>query len=114
MAIIDLCEACKRNKMNVIEASDEPNSLINYVINVILAVVHSPNKFLLHDGFYEEDVIVTEEDKAPTLRDVRNDLEPLLDFSITRWFLEEDVIKKYVSKSNICRQCSNGKLPWHS
>lgn len=59
-------------------------------------VIHSPNKFLLHDDFYdedgeacqsEEDVIVTNKDKAPTLKNVRNDLESLLDFSITRWFL---------------------------
>lgn len=41
-----------------------------------LAVVQSPNKFLLHDDFYEgdgeacqleEDVVVTKKDKAPTL-----------------------------------------------
>jgi hypothetical protein len=55
----------------------------------------------LHDDLYEEDgeacqpeedVFVTKKDKAPTLRAVRNDLESLLDFSITRWFLEDDVI----------------------
>jgi hypothetical protein len=60
-----------------------------------------PKKFLLHDDLYEEDgeacqpeedVFVTKKDKAPTLRAVRNDLESLLDFSITRWFLEDDVI----------------------
>ncbi|MGM5474777.1 hypothetical protein [Bacillus pumilus] len=39
------------------------------------------------------DVILTKEDKAPTLQDVRQDLESLLDFSITRWFLEADVIE---------------------
>lgn len=58
-------------------------------------------QFLLHDDFYgedgqafqsEDDVIVTKEDKAPTLQDVRQDLASLLDFSITRWFLEGDVI----------------------
>ncbi|WP_342491852.1 hypothetical protein MKX52_09060 [Bacillus sp. FSL R5-0422] len=38
------------------------------------------------------DVILTKEDKAPTLQDVRQDLESLLDFSIMRWFLEADVI----------------------
>jgi hypothetical protein len=116
MMITDLCEACKRNEINVVETSDDPNQpyklcnqcherLLKYSLRPIewynLAVVHSPNKFLLHDDFYEEDgeacqpeedVFVTKKDKAPTLRAVRNDLESLLDFSITRWFLENDVI----------------------
>src|SRR4051812_7162321 len=116
MKITDLCEACKINEINVVETSDDPNQpyklcnqcherLLKYSLRPIewynLAVVHSPNKFLLHDDFYEEDgeacqseedVFVTKKDKAPTLRAVRNDLESLLDFSITRWFLEDDVI----------------------
>ncbi|WP_391559290.1 hypothetical protein [Robertmurraya sp.] len=114
--INDLCEACKRNEINVVEKSDDPNQpyklcnqcherLLKYSLRPIewynLAVVHSPKKFLLHDDLYEEDgeacqpeedVFVTKKDKAPTLRAVRNDLESLLDFSITRWFLEDDVI----------------------
>lgn len=124
MAITDLCEACKRNEINVVEASDEPNQpyklcnqcherLLKYSLRPIewynLAVVHSPKKFLLHDDFYEEDgeacqpeedVIVTKKDKAPTLQEVRNDLESLLDFSITRWFLEDDVIKAFKKHDN--------------
>jgi hypothetical protein len=116
MAITDLCEACKRNEINVVETSDDPNQpyklcnqcherLLKYSLRPIewynLAAVHSPNKFLLHDDFYEEDgeacqpeedVFVTKKEKAPTLRAVRNDLESLLDFSITRWFLENDII----------------------
>ncbi|TSI05778.1 hypothetical protein [Lysinibacillus sp. BW-2-10] len=122
--IIDLCEACKKNEINVVEISDEPNQpyklcnqchdrLLKYSLRPIewynLAVVHSPNKFLLHDDFYEEDgeacqpeedVVVTKNDKAPTLREVRNDLESLLDFSITRWFLEDDVIKALKKHDN--------------
>ncbi len=116
MVLTDLCEACQRNEVNVIETSDEPNQpyklcnscherLLNYSLRPIewynLAVVHSPHKFLLHDDFYEEngeacqpekDTVVTKKDKAPTLRDVQHNLESLLDFSITRWFLEDDVI----------------------
>ena len=116
MMVTDLCEACKRNEINVVETSDDPNQpyklcnqcherLLKYSLRPIewynLAAVHSPNKFLLHDDFYEEDgeacqpeedVFVTKKDKVPTLRAVRNDLESLLDFSITRWFLENDVI----------------------
>ncbi|WP_240667861.1 hypothetical protein [Bacillus pumilus] len=111
-----LCEACQKNAMNVVENSDEPKQpyqlchpchkrLLNYSLRPIewynLAVLHSPKQFLLHDDFYgedgqafqlEDDVIVTKEDKAPTLQDVRQDLASLLDFSITRWFLEGDVI----------------------
>jgi hypothetical protein len=116
MAITNLCEACKINEINVVETSDDPDQpyklcnqcherLLKYSLRPIewynLAVVHSPNKFLLHDDFYEEDgeacqpeedVLVTKKDKAPTLRAVRNDLESLLDFSITRWFLENNII----------------------
>ncbi len=102
--------------MNVVEDTDEPKQpyqlcqqchkrLLNNSLRPIewyrLAVLHSPKQFLLHDDFYGEDgqaflsegdVIVTKEDKAPTLQDVRQDLASLLDFSITRWFLEADVI----------------------
>ncbi|MGS2778279.1 hypothetical protein ACVBAX_12990 [Robertmurraya sp. GLU-23] len=124
MAITDLCEACKRNEINVVETSDDSNQpyklcnqcherLLKYSLRPIewynLAVVHSPNKFLLHDDFYEEDgeacqpeedVVVTKKDKAPTLRDVRYNLESLLDFSITRWFLEDDVINALKKHDN--------------
>lgn len=119
MMITDLCKACKRNKFIVEETSDDPDQpyklckqcherLLKYSLLPIewynLAVVHSPNKSLLHDDFYdengdacqpEEDVIVTKKDKAPTLKNVRKDLESLLDFSITRWFLEDDVINSF-------------------
>ncbi len=37
-------------------------------------------------------LIVTNLDIAPTLKDVRDDLEALLDFTITRWSLNKDVI----------------------
>ncbi|MEH7013631.1 hypothetical protein V7087_22955 [Neobacillus niacini] len=130
--INDLCEACKRNEINVVEKSDDPNQpyklcnqcherLLKYSLRPIewynLAVVHSPKKFLLHDDLYEEDgeacqpeedVFVTKKDKAPTLRAVRNDLESLLDFSITRWFLEDDVINA-LKKHNTQKTLSSVK-----
>ncbi|KPN15027.1 hypothetical protein AKG37_17240 [Bacillus australimaris] len=111
-----LCEACQKNAMNVVEASDEPKQpyhlchpcherLLTYSLRPIewynLAVLHSPKQFLLHDDFYGEDgqaflaednVVVIKSDEAPTLQAVRYDLASLLDFSITRWFLEDDVI----------------------
>ncbi|MFB3167394.1 hypothetical protein P5G62_009755 [Neobacillus sp. 179-C4.2 HS] len=117
MEISNLCEACKINEINVVEQSDDTDQpykvcsqcherLLKYSLRPIewynLAIIHSPNKPLLHDDLYdedgescqpEEDVFVTKKNKAPTLKNVRNDLESLLDFSITRWFLEDDVIK---------------------
>jgi len=116
MATTTLCEACKQHVATVTETSDEPKQpyhvcpqcherLVNYSLRPIewynLAVVHSPNKFLLHDDFYdedgeayqpEEDFEVEEEEKSPRLQDVQHDIESLLDFSITKWFLEEELI----------------------
>ncbi|KIL21208.1 hypothetical protein B4134_1969 [Bacillus safensis] len=55
----------------------------------------------MFDDFYGEDgqafqleeaVVITKSEKAPTLQAVRHDLVSILDFSITRWFLEDDVI----------------------
>ncbi|MDX5486074.1 hypothetical protein NJE56_14010 [Bacillus pumilus] len=116
MEKVVLCEACQKNAMDVVEDTDEPKQpyqlcqpchkrLLNNSLRPIewynLAVLHSPKQFLLHDDFYgedgqafqsEDDVIVTKEDKAPTLQDVRQDLASLINFSITRWFLEDDVI----------------------
>ncbi|AVM24064.1 hypothetical protein [Bacillus pumilus] len=110
------CEACQKNDVNVIEETDEPNQpyqlchlchrrLVTYSLRPLewynLAVIHSPKQFLLHDDFYGEggqafqlevDVVVTKDDKAPILQDVRYNLASLLNFSITRWFLENDVI----------------------
>jgi hypothetical protein len=66
-----------------------------------LATIHSPEKFYLHDDFYDddgtatqpnEDVGVTTNSKAPTLREVADNLENLLDFANTRYFLREDII----------------------
>lgn len=125
METTHLCEACKRNEIDIVEMSDEPSQpyklcnqchgrLLKYSLLPIewynLAVVHSPYTFLLHDDFYEEDgeacqpeedVVVTEKDKAPILGDVQNDLESLLDFSITRWFLEADVIDALKNHDNL-------------
>ncbi|GIN21231.1 MAG TPA: hypothetical protein DEO65_12655 [Bacillus bacterium] len=112
----ELCEACKINSISVEEESDDENQpyrlcqgcrdrLVRYSLKPIewynLAVIHSPKKFLLHDDFYdddgeaaqpEEEVDVSDNDMAPSLEDVQNDMELLLDFSITRWFLDDDII----------------------
>ncbi|WHX73582.1 hypothetical protein QNH25_09500 [Bacillus safensis] len=66
MGTTTLCEACQKNEMNVVEASDEPQQpfqlcqqcherLLTYSLRPIewynLAVLHSPKQFLLHDDF---------------------------------------------------------------
>jgi hypothetical protein len=112
----EVCQACKINPISVVEESDDESQpyrlclvcrdrLVKYSLKPIewynLAVIHSPKKFLLHDDFYdddgeatqpEEEVCVSDNDLAPTLESVKDDLELLLDFSITRWFLEDEVI----------------------
>jgi len=121
----ELCEACKINKISVEDKYDDLNQpykvcdnchdrLLKRSLKPIewynLAVVHSPKKPLLHDDFYEEDgeacqpeedVIVTKKDKAPTLKKVRKNLEALLDFSITKWFLEDEVISALKAHNNL-------------
>lgn len=67
-----------------------------------LAKRHGWPQFLLHDDFYDEDGVATqpeievveaEEYPAPHYSEVRSDASKLLDYSITRWHLD-DVIKK--------------------
>lgn len=112
----DRCEACKVAAVNVIERADDKDQpyrvcnkchqrLVTYSLPPIewynLAVIHSPHKFLLHDDFYddnglsyqlEEDLILTAGYEAPTLKDVESNLGALIDFSVTRWSLEDEVI----------------------
>ncbi len=111
-----VCQSCSESRASVIESSDVPTQpyhlcvpcherLLSSSLRPIewynLAVIHSPMNFWLHDDFYEEDgeatqpeedVIVTEKDLAPSLEDVQEDVEALIDFAITRWSLEEDVL----------------------
>lgn len=116
LPLSNVCEACKRNPIGVEEESDVPTQpykicegcherLMSNSLKPIewynLAVFHSPMSFLLHDDFYEEDgeatqpeedVVVTQQDLAPTLKNVMKDMEALIDFAITRWYLEADVV----------------------
>ena len=117
MTVTYLCEACKSHDIQVVATEDNPDQpyklcrqcharLLSYSLRPIewynLAVIHSPNTFLLHDDFYdddgeatqpEDDVDVTEKDQAPELHDVQHDMEALIGFAITRWFLEADIIE---------------------
>ncbi|MFP3728523.1 hypothetical protein U8V72_25405 [Priestia filamentosa] len=125
MKLNKVCEACKKRTATIEETCDDLKQpyklcescherLINLSLKPIewynLAVTHSPNKYLLHDDFYEKDgeacqpeeeVTVEEGDEAPTLAEVQHNLENLLDFSVTRWFLEEGVIVAFKEYDNI-------------
>lgn len=66
-----------------------------------LAVAHGPLAYRLHDDFYDQDgtaeqnLVPVEQASlfpAPQLADVRNELAALLDFTMSRWQLSDDVI----------------------
>lgn len=114
----NLCEACKKEPIELVESADDPtqpyklcipchNRLLKRSLRPIewynLTVIHTPKKYLLHDDFYDDngEAAQPEEDvsdselitfRALTLDEVESNLESLIDFSITRWFLEEEVI----------------------
>ncbi|KAB2443707.1 leucine-rich repeat domain-containing protein [Bacillus luti] len=114
---LKLCEACKHNPIHKIEESDEtkqPYKLCNQCHERLislslhpnewynLAVVHSPYKYYLHDNFYEEDGVAVQPEleidehnltSAPTLDEVSPNLKNLLDYTMTRWFLQEEEIE---------------------
>lgn len=110
-----LCQACERRPSLIEERDDDPNEpylvcqechrrLMSRALRPSewfnLAKKHGWAKFLLHDDFYddngdatqpEEDVEDAELHPAPTLHQVETAPSTLLDYSVTRWNLEEDV-----------------------
>ncbi len=110
------CQACKVRPVDVIEKCDDElqpyelchechSRLLSYSLRPIewynLASIHTFNRFLLHDDFYEdngeatqpeEDVEDPENYAAPVLSSVENNIELLLDFCIVKWSLDEDII----------------------
>ncbi|MDQ0230185.1 hypothetical protein [Metabacillus malikii] len=123
--LTELCQACKTNPTSIKDHSDDENQpyrlchscherLIKYSLKPIewynLAVIHSPNKFLLHDDFYEEngeatqpeeEVDVSVDDMAPLLEDVQHDLEQLVNFTITRWYIEDELRQALSKHDNV-------------
>jgi hypothetical protein len=112
----NLCEACRQKPIEIIESADDQkqpyrlckqchNHLKSYSLSPIewynLASIHGPDKHLLHDDLYDEDgtalqpeklIEITPNSLAPTLGQVEDDLERLLDFATTRYFLEETIL----------------------
>jgi hypothetical protein len=65
-----------------------------------LAKRHGWWQYLLHDDFYDEDgtayqaeqdVEIPEQHPAPTLAEVRDDCDTLLDFTVARWHFSQDI-----------------------
>ena len=66
------------------------------------ASVHGPCHYYLHDDFYDQDGMAYQSEEgvvdadlfpAPTLAEVAHDIEQLLDYATTRWFIEDTVVK---------------------
>lgn len=124
---IDICEACKQKPVEVIESADDPNQpyrlcnechkrLESFSLRPIewynLASNHGPSKFLLHDDFYDDDGTATQADElieitpnsaAPTLEQVSTNLEKLLDFVTTQYYLSNAIVDalKNFSKAEV-------------
>jgi hypothetical protein len=118
------CEACERAEGNIVEPCDDardPYRLCAACHQRLharslrplewfnLAKRHSWDQFLLHDDFYDEDGTAVQPEagvdngqafSAPTLASVRQDSERLLDYSITRWRLQPDVITAWNDKDS--------------
>ncbi|TCI23004.1 hypothetical protein [Exiguobacterium sp. SL-9] len=119
MLTAPVCEACQNRMVEVVETMDDPNQpyrlctichhrLHTRALRPIewynLASIHTPTKPLLHDDFYDEDglacqpeddFVATECELAPTLKHIQHELTPLLNFAVTRWYLEAEVIQAF-------------------
>jgi hypothetical protein len=112
----EICQACRRNPMEVLVEDDDPlqpyrvcrdcaQRLDSLSLRPLewfnLAALHGPAKFLLHDDFYfhngiayqpQVDVEEPEKYPAPTLDQVEEDQERLLDYAMTLYFLDEPTV----------------------
>lgn len=110
-----ICQACERQPYTAIERCDDAEEpylvcagchvrLHGRALRPLewfnLAKRHGWSKFLLHDDFYdddgqasqpEDDVEDAECYPAPTLHDVQGSGSRLLEYTITRWHLTDDV-----------------------
>jgi hypothetical protein len=110
------CQACKRNPVEVIERTDDPNEpyelcndchqrLITLSLRprewYNLVSVHGFYKHHLHDDFYDENgeayqprkaVIDVAQHPSPTLEEVANSPDELLNYAFTRWQIQDDLI----------------------
>ena len=107
------CQACRHRPVVEVIADDDPTGpykvcedcahrLQNRALRPIewfnLAAIHGWSKYLLHDDFYDQDgtavqpsieLLPTEGFRAPTLKEASASLDRLVDYCITRWWLDE-------------------------
>jgi hypothetical protein len=128
----DLCQACERNRAEVVEPCDDPKT--EYKVCPVchrplkalalrplewynLSKRHGCGQFLLHDDFYDESGIAQqagdaveapEKYPAPTLAEVCHAAEALLDYSIAHMnFSAEAQAWRRISHSEILAAISN-------
>lgn len=111
------CQACRSAPVETAVESDEPQQpfrvcracarrLQTFSLRPLewynLASLHGPRQFLLHHDFYDEDgtacqpeeeIVDAELFPAPTLEEVSVDVEHLLDYAGTKWFIEGPLVE---------------------
>lgn len=114
-----LCQACELRSATVDEPADAPSDpyqLCQHCHQRLMAMRlrplewfnlakrHGWARFLLHDDFYDQDGTATQPEEevesperfpAPRLADAARSAETLLDFSITRWSVDEEVVEAW-------------------
>ena len=115
-----ICQACERRLSSIEEECDDPNQpymvcdechtrLMSCSLRPLewfnLAKRHGWANYLLHDDFYEdngeatqpeEDVEASEVFPAPTLKHSETEPSTLLDYTVTRWKLEDEVVTAWL------------------
>jgi len=112
-----LCEACRSAPVERVVDADDPEQPYHLCDGCALrletrslrplewfnlASVHSPYKYLLHEEFYDEQGVAEQPQQAvkfpehypaPSFQSAQGDLERLLDYAMTRWRLENKVVR---------------------
>ena len=111
----ELCQSCRREHVEVVEPCDNADApyrvcrrcharLLSRSLRpgewFNLAGSFGWSQYLLHDDFYDDDGTASQPDAdveaaelhpCPTLPQVSNDCDRLLDFTTTRWRIEDDL-----------------------
>jgi len=111
----NICEACGQNPIEVLIAdddADQPYQVCNPCALRLrtmalrplewfnLAAIHGPRKYLLHDDLYsdggvaelsEDPVVDTDLYPMPQLEQISHDLERVIDFAVTQYYISNDV-----------------------
>lgn len=112
MVDASICEACRQRPVAEVIGDDDPDEpyrvchecgerLRQLVLRPLewfnLAAIHGWHKYLLHDDFYDQDGTAgqpmiepysADDMRAPSLDQASRSLERLVDYCITRWWLE--------------------------